>query len=66
LNSLEASKSTASINKPFEPLLLITCAGEPAIVTLGSVNDLFTTELAPIATPSAIVMSPNIFAPGPM
>ena len=33
-------------------------AGTPAIVVPGSTNDLFTTALAPIAQPSAIVIPP--------
>jgi hypothetical protein len=47
-------------------LSLIFLAGTPAMVILGSLKDLLTTEFAPMAMPLAISIGPNIFAPGPM
>jgi hypothetical protein len=52
--------------KSNDPLLDIFFAGNPAIVIPGSVNDLLTTELAPIAILSPISISPNILTPGPI
>ncbi|OHD75952.1 MAG: hypothetical protein A2V99_18790 [Spirochaetes bacterium RBG_16_67_19] len=45
---------------------LIFLAGTPAILILGSLKDLLTTEFAPIAMPLAIWIGPKIFTPGPM
>lgn len=44
----------------------IIFAGLPAILQLPFINDLFTTEFAPIIVLSPIHIFPKIFAPGPI
>jgi hypothetical protein len=45
---------------------LIFRAGAPTIMMSGSEKDFVTTEFAPIAMLSAIVIRPNMTTPGPM
>jgi hypothetical protein len=52
--------SVALIRKFSEDLFDVLFAGQPAIVIIGSVSDLSTYELAPIAIPSGIVIAPRI------
>ena len=48
------------------PLFDTLRAGMPAIVIPGSLNEVLTTEFAPIAIPSAMVIGPYILTPGPI